>query len=287
MKKRLNLIIIILFLSARPAFAEISCRKITITKYNGVSVGVLVDEENLRGQRVNIVLAYHGTVVGNSKILAAAENMLERAKEVVPDSGNYVVCSVAYPEGEKIAGGNIKEAEAAVLWAKNDASRDLNISVNKVFLLGHSQGAYLVAILNTLQQTDGVVSNSPGPLDHQILCERVEQGMAGYGGGVRKFTCDVIKNRYGSVLTNPQPYQARSLLQSFASAYKAKILFIQGMQDDNSIQLELWPEFRRKVEECSDCAECEFLEIAGGRHGAGFKHPIGVAAIKKFLLDNS
>lgn len=258
--------------------------KVTVNEYNGVSVDVLIDNNTFnkvdKNKSVNVIVAYRGTSADSSKNLSDSEKFIEMVRKITP-VGNNIIVSVVYPEGEKIAGGNIKEAEAGLLWVKNKISSHLGITLGKVLLVGHSQGAYLVSILNTMQQVDGVVSNSPGPLNLQLLCERIENG-AYAKGDLKNFTCDTIKKQYGSVTVNPQPYIDRSLLLSFVSGYKANTLFVQGMEQ-TGIQIELWPLFKKSVQLCSNCAKVEFLDVLNGTHAAGFFVPDAIAREKAFL----
>lgn len=261
--------------------------KVTITEYNGVGVDVLIDNETLnkvnKQQPVNVIVAYRGSTVDPSKILEDSGNFIGRVKKILP-AGNNIIVSVVYPEGEKIAGGNIKDAEAGLLWVKNRISNHLGITLGKVLLVGHSQGAYLVTILNTLQQTDGIFANSPGPLNLKLLCERMENGAYANKYSIGTFTCDTFKKQYGSVKVNPEPYVERSLLLSFISGYKAKTLFTQGMKQ-TGIQIELWPLFKKSVQSCSNCAKVEFLDVPNGEHTAGFEVPDAIAKEKAFLAE--
>ena len=94
-----------------------------------------------------------------------------------------------------------------MLWVKNQASQDLGITVNKIFLAGHSQGGYLVTRLNTMHQTNWVIANAPGPLDLLYRCQLEESGKI-----QASYSCDNLRNEYGSTSTNPNAYSQRSLL---------------------------------------------------------------------------
>lgn len=55
------------------------------------------------------------------------------------------------------------------------------------------------------------------------------------------------------------------------------------MKDDNKIQLELWPIFKSKMQNCTDCATIKFVDISKGKHAAGFNTAKGIAEIKDFI----
>ena len=71
---------------------------------------------------------------------------------------------MAYPQENLLFGDNIVQCEGFVMVG-NNASQELGITVNKIFLGGHSQGGYMVTRLNTMHQTHGVIANAPGPLN--------------------------------------------------------------------------------------------------------------------------
>jgi len=62
------------------------------------------------------------------------------------------VGSVAYPQQNRETGDGVREAEAALLWVKHEASRALGVTVGRIFQAGHSQGGYVVTRLNTMHQ---------------------------------------------------------------------------------------------------------------------------------------
>lgn len=261
-------------------------RTITVSRYNNVSVDVIVDNAKFtkldKTKPVDILVTYHGTVVTDDKVVQWTTGLIGKTNWVI-SWGNYLTIGVAYPEWAKIAWGNIAEAEAGLLYAKNNLASELGLKLGRVFLIGHSQWAYIVAVLNTMQKTDGVISNSPGPIDHKLLCERVEGGIEWYGGGARTFTCNGVKDTYGSVYANPTAYINRSLLGKYSSGYKSDILFIQGLKDENPLQMEQWPSFKAKVLSCTDCMEVDVLDIANGWHGSAFETVEGKNAINQFL----
>jgi len=241
--------------------------------HNQVSVQVVIDKPI--GETVDVIVAYHGTVFTNDKILEAANTTLEQVRRITTRP-QVMIVSVAYPEEGLLMGENLREAEAALLWVKERAAQELGISIRKIFLVGHSQGGYLVTRLNTLHQTDGVVSNGPGPLNLVFRCQLEENGQA---PGTP--TCRLQRQLSGSVLTNPAPYFERSLL-NFTRQFKAPILFVQGM-NDSSIQLNSWPTFKQQIEACTDCAPFRFLEVPNGGHTALFDNPNAISVYNQFL----
>jgi pimeloyl-ACP methyl ester carboxylesterase len=169
----------------------------------------------------------------------------------------------------------LREAEAALLWVKNEASTALGLSIGRVFIAGHSQGAYVVTRLNGLHQTDGVIANAPGPMDFEYRCLLEERGSA---PGSQE--CGLMVQRYGLASANPAPYRRISLL-SFTAGFKADALFVQGL-DDGVIQMRSWPLFKQSVQACTDCQRPVFLEVAGG-HDALFTSFEAREAFNRFV----
>jgi len=247
--------------------------------YNGVGVDVVIDipDKGYTGNSTDVLVVYPGTVEDDSKTIDAAKKLLENTKNTI-ERDDLLLVSVAYPQEELLLGDNIREAEAALLWVKNEASQDLGVNIDDVYLLGHSQGGYLVTRLNTMHKTSGVIANAPGPINIVFTCRLNERGT---GDMPASKACALLKEEYGSVLQNPGPYAARSLI-NFSSGYKSDILFVQGMQD-KKIQTVLWPKFKEKVSQCAACSDYSFLEIEEGGHGAAFSSPEAKQAIDEFL----
>jgi hypothetical protein len=228
--------------------------------YGQTDVNVVVDKPALA--ETDVLILFHGTVLYDSLNIQAAENILERTKELT-ENKNIMFVSVAYPGENMLLGDNIKHAEAALLWVKNKASETLNIKIKKIFLLGHSQGGYLVTRLNTMHETNGVIANAPGPLNLVYRCQLEENGQIPSGSA-----CTKIRQVYGTTTNNPVAYMDRSLL-SFSNGFLSDILFVQGLKD-TPIQMYSWPGFKKNVSECSDCKEVQILEIPGGEHASLF-----------------
>ncbi|MBP7377972.1 MAG: alpha/beta hydrolase fold domain-containing protein, partial [Pyrinomonadaceae bacterium] len=139
-------------------------RRIT---YNNVSMDVVIDKP--ANYFVDVLIAYPGTVVSDANILEAARFILQRTKEIT-NRTDMMIVSVAYPQEGRLMGDNVREAEAALLWVKEKSRKDLKRKVRKIFLIGHSQGGYIVTRLNTMHATDGVIANAPGPLNLVYRC---------------------------------------------------------------------------------------------------------------------
>jgi len=230
-------------------------------RYNNVSVDVVIDKPE--GNSFDAMLVFHGTVGYDSLILGAAQNTLMGFKNLL-DLQNMLIISVAYPEENLLFGDNILQCEAALLWLRNKAATEMGITINKIFLAGHSQGGYIVTRLNTIHQTDGVIANGPGPLNLVYRCGLEESGQIASGA-----PCALINNQFGSTIANPDAYFQRSLL-NFTTGFKSDILFVQGM-NDSEIQMYSWPTFKQAVQNCTDCQSTEFLELAGLGHNALFQ----------------
>ena len=249
---------------------------IQITKnitYNGVSVDLFIDKPD--ADEFDVLMVYRGTVRRDSLILQASQNALERFKSILHRK-DMMIISVAYPEENLLFGDNIHHAEAALLWLKNEAENDLDITVNKVFLAGHSQGGYLVTRLNTMHQTDGVIANAPGPLNLVFRCHLEESGQI-----PNEMECSLLYEEYGSVTTNPDAYFERSLL-NFTTGYKSDILFVQGL-DDGPIHMHSWPQFKEDVESCADCQSVDFLELPEFGHAALFYSQEAIQEFNGFI----
>lgn len=227
--------------------------------YGGVSVQVVIHMPSASVK--DALVLYHPTVWFDDRTLPAAENTLDNFKRLL-QRDDMLLVSVAYPQQNREIGEGLREAEAALLWVKNEASRALGLSIGRVFIAGHSQGAYIVTRLNTLHQTDGVIANAPGPLDFEYRCLLEERG-----GAPGSQECGLMVQRYGPASANPLPYRRISLL-SFTAGFKADALFVQGV-GDSAIQMRSWPLFKQAVQACTDCQRPVFLEVAGG-HDALF-----------------
>jgi len=241
--------------------------------YNKVNVDVVIDKPAKNA--LDVLIVFHGTVLYDSEILNAANNILDKFKEVL-DREDMMIVSVAYPGENLLMGDNIVQAEAALLWVKHKANQELGMSVKKIFLAGHSQGGYLVTRLNTMHETNGVIANAPGPLNLVYRCQLEETGQIQPGA-----TCAKLKNVYGTTSSNPDAYMQRSLL-NFTNGFKSDILFVQGL-DDSPIQMYSWPTFKEDVLSCTNCQNSQFVEIPGGGHPSLFTNPIAITAFNNFI----
>lgn len=253
--------------------APIAYRITKSVAYNNINVDVVIDKPAL--DEVDVLMVFHGTVLYDSNLITAANNTLDKFKSIL-DRNDMMIVSVVYPQENVLLGDNIVQAEAALLWLKNKASQELGITVNKVFLGGHSQGGYLVTRLNTMHQTNGVIANAPGPLNLVYRCQLEENGQIKSGA-----VCSKLRNIYGSTTNNPNAYFQRSLL-NFTNGFKSDILFVQGL-NDAPIQMYSWPTFKQDVLSCTNCKNKAFVEIAGGEHGALFESMIAKTAFNEFI----
>ncbi len=240
--------------------------------YNNINVDIIIDKPAITN--LDVLIVFHGTVQNDSEILTAASTALNNFKSIL-DKKNMMIVSVAHPQENILFGDNIQHAEAALLWVKNKASKELGITVGKVFLAGHSQGGYLVTRLNRLHQTNGVIANAPGPLNLVYRCELEENGQVQSSS-----TCLKLKNVYGLTTANSSSYFERSLL-NFTDEFKSDILFIQG-QDDSPIQMYSWPSFKQKVVSCTNCQKSQFVDIPGG-HTALFTNTSAKTEFNNFI----
>ncbi len=241
--------------------------------YNNINVDLIIDKPI--NNEVDVLIVYHGTAVFDNKIHEAATTTLNNFKAILSRTDMMIV-SVVYPEENLLMGDNIKHAEAALLWIKNKANTELGIKVKKIFLAGHSQGGYLVTILNTMHTTNGVIANAPGPLNLVYRCNLEETGQI-----QNSVACNLLSTTYGSTTTNPNAYHQRSLLQ-YTTNYKADILFTQGL-NDSPIQLYSWPIFKQSISNCTTCKIVEFVELNGLGHTALFESSLAKTSFNNFI----
>jgi hypothetical protein len=243
---------------------------------DSVSVEAILDKP--AEDSLDVLLLFHGTVGYDSLILEAAQNTLE-GFDAILDREDMLLVSVAYPEEGLLFGDNVRHAEAALLWVRDHAAQELDITVNKVFLAGHSQGGYIVTRLNTMHPTNGVIANAPGPLNLVFRCGLEEDGQLAPGA-----VCTLLYETYGSTQDAPEAYMQRSLL-SFTSGHLSDILFVQGL-DDSPIQMYSWPTFRQQMEACTDCQDRTFLELPGLGHQSLFNSPVAAQAFNDFIAQH-
>ena len=249
---------------------SIDAYRVTQTvSYSNINIDVVIDKPALN--EVDVLLVFHGTVLYDSNLMTAANTTLDKFKSIL-DRADIMIVSVAYPQENVLLGDGINQCEAALLWLKNNASQELGISINKIFLAGHSQGGYMVTRLNTMHQTDGVIANAPGPLNLVYRCQLEEDAQI-----QSSVVCTNLKDVYGTTSDNPNSYFQRSLL-NYTNDFKSDILFVQGL-DDSPIQMYLWPTFKQNVTSCSSCQNRQFIEIPGGGHASLFE---SVTAKKEF-----
>lgn len=258
-----------MFLLCVPSNAQ-DVRRIT---HNKVSFDVVIDRPP--NPVVDVVVAYHGTVQSDDQIIPAAINTLNRVKEITNRS-DVMFVSVAYPQQFVLFGDGIREAEAALLWVRERTRKVLKRKIRKLFLVGHSQGGYMVTRLNTMHRTDGVIANAPGPLNLVYRCGLEESGQI-----TQSAVCNLLRQTYGTTDANPAAYMSRSLL-NFTNGHRSDILFVQGLAD-SPIQMFSWPTFKQQMTDCTTCQNRQFTEIAGAGHTAMFDHPAGIAAYNAFI----
>lgn len=240
--------------------------------YNVINLDVIIDKPV--SDNPDVLIVFHGTVQSDSEIITAANTTLNKFKGIL-DREDMMIVSVAYPQENLLLGDNIAQAEAALLWVKNNADQELGITVGKIFLAGHSQGGYLVTRLNTLHQTNGVIANAPGPLNLVYRCSLEENGQVQSSA-----VCIKLQNVYGLTTVNSEAYFERSLL-NFTNGFKSDILFFQGL-NDSPIQLHSWPIFKEEVTNCTNCQNSQFIEIPGG-HAALFENASAKTEFNHFI----
>jgi hypothetical protein len=241
--------------------------------YNNVSVDVVIDKPV--NTFVDVLVAFPGTVATDDQIIPAAQNILTRVKEIT-NRTDMMIVSVAYPQQGRLLGDGIREAEAALLWVKERSRKELKKKIRKIFLIGHSQGGYMVTRLNTMHATNGVIANGPGPLNLVYRCGLEESGQIQPSA-----VCTLLRQTYGTTTANPTPYVERSLL-NFTTGYKSDILFVQGLQD-SPIQMTSWTPFKQQVTNCTNCQNRQLVEITNAGHTALFDNAEAINAYNTFI----
>jgi hypothetical protein len=249
----------------------VAYRESKTIKYNQKEIKIIVDKP--ASDDLDVLMVFHGTVLRDSNLVEAANNTLDSFKALL-DSSRMMIVSVIYPQEKILLGDNVQLCESALLWLKYSASSELGIKINKIFLAGHSQGAYVATRLNTIHQTNGVIANAPGPLNLIYRCKLEEDGKIKSG-----LECSKLKKEFGSTTDNPDAYFQRSLM-NYTNGYKSDILFIQGL-DDSPIQLYSWPTFKQEVLNCTNCNKRQFVEVPQKGHGSLFQDS---SAQKEFNL---
>ena len=270
------LLSVIYFFSCNNGNIEQSIDTYRVTKtisYNNINVDVVIDKPALN--EVDVLLVFHGTILYDLNLMSAANTTLDKFKSVL-DRNDMMIVSVAYPQENILLGDSIIQCEAALLWLKNNASQELGITVNKIFLAGHSQGGYMVTRLNTMHQTNGVIANAPGPLNLVYRCQLEENDQV-----QSSVVCTNLMDLYGTTYNNPNAYFQRSLL-NFTNDFKSDILLVQGL-DDSPIQMYLWPTFKQDVLSCSTCQNRQFVEIPGGGHISLFESQTAKTEFNNFI----
>lgn len=269
------IVIFIVFYSCKtqePIIPEepVAYRQYRTISYNQKEIEIIVDKP--ASDVVDILMVFHGTVMNDSNLVEAANNTLDSFKELL-DSSKMMIVSVIYPQEKILLGDNVQLCESALLWLKYRASSELGITINKIFLAGHSQGAYVATRLNTMHETNGVIANAPGPLNLIYRCKLEEDGKIKSG-----VECSKLRQAYGSTTDNPDAYLQRSLM-NFTRGYQSDILFVQGIED-SPIQLYSWPTFKQEVLNCTNCSKRQFVEVPHKGHGSLFQDSV---AKKEFI----
>jgi len=76
-------------------------RTITVSKYNNVSVDVIIDNAKFtkldKTKPVNIIVTYHGTALTDDKIIEGTTGLIKKTNNALGEH-NYLTIGVAYPE---------------------------------------------------------------------------------------------------------------------------------------------------------------------------------------------
>jgi hypothetical protein len=255
--------------------------------WSGKEISIKTDTSDIqtfinkpKGTTFDLLLIFHGTTESSDNNTKAALDLSNQlGKKIIADRPGLMTASVVYDANEILRGGKIPidTAEKALEWFQNgQASNELGIKINKIYLLGHSQGGYVVIKLNSLYKTDGVIANGPGPIDLTWHCKKAQSGPSLANDEV----CNVMQKLYGDAKTNPAPYDERSLVFGLGPM-KAPLLILQGL-DDKKGQLELIPELMAKLKSYENGPSIQLVEIPNVGHYT-FTDRTSWSALTKFL----
>lgn len=128
-----------------------------------------------------------------------------------------------------------------------------------------------------MHQTNSVIANAPGPLNLIYRCQLVENEQA-----PASYTCNNLRNVFGTTLANANDYHQRSLL-NYTTFFKSDILFIQGLED-MAFQMYSWLTFKKEELNCTNCQNRQFVEIPGG-HTAIFQSQTAKTEFNQFIIN--
>jgi poly(3-hydroxybutyrate) depolymerase len=202
----------------------------------------------------DVVVLLHGTITSPMVRPEDAAEKFIALMRVEVRASDRVLVSVAYPQdaiplanqssfgdvGGLLFGDNIRYPQAAIGWVHEElagwlASNAPGITPGRLFLFGHSQGAYLAHRLNALVDSDGVIANATGPIDLLDRCALDEKGPND------NVTCNKLEMVHGPTATHPGVYEERSL-KVFLTGHRAPSLFVQAT-DDTKYQVDLMRAF--------------------------------------------
>lgn len=243
--------------------------------YNNKNIKVFINKP--LGDEFDAILMFHGTTMNNTRSIKSAMDISTLGNEITNNTDKFMTISVAYKESNLLIGDELEEAETSLLWLKNKIYDDLNITINKIYLFGHSRGGYIVLRLNNKYKTDGVIANAPGPISLDYLCLLVEQKII---IDKEDSVCNNMRNLFGTTNENPDEYTKRSLLYNIDNL-QSRMLIIQGL-DDKNIQLKLMPQLLDKINKCKNCANFELLKLNNTPHWS-FNQNITIDKIRNFI----
>jgi len=232
------------------------------------------------GNEFDAILLFHGTSYSDEASVNSALKFSKVGKDIQEEIGDMMTISVAYRETGILPGDEIQEAEAALLWLMDNADEEYGFKINNIYLLGHSRGGNMVTVLNTKHKTDGIIADSPGPVDLLYTCGLVESGELSSPSIPATRICPDIEKAYGDTKSNPSEYEKRSLINNIDGP-KSRMLFIQGLKNQK-MQSKLMKDLMEKLDECSDCPDYELLELESVSHWS-FDDAEAMKAIYEFI----
>lgn len=243
-------------------------------KYKDQEVDTIIYDP--KKENVNIILLFHWTVIDDTNIYDATNIILQKLKKIL-NRDDFMIISVSHPQEKWLLWDNLKYAKTALLWTKNNASEELWVNINKIFMIWHSQWWYLASILNTMYEIDWVIVNAPWPINIKYRCELEEKWkMENWK------VCTDLYNEFGNTKNNPNEYIKRSLISSIKQKFKSDILLIQWLKD-KKIQLNMWPYLKKRIIDVNNKNRYKFLEIDNAEHWALFETKIWIKWLNDFL----
>ncbi|RMF55492.1 hypothetical protein D6745_01815 [Candidatus Woesearchaeota archaeon] len=197
-------------------------------------------------------------------------NSAKRISDLVKDKFNrlgYLSLVVVYKQETGLGDKDLKDFLCAVRWAKHNAG-EYGLKLDKIYLLGHSRGGYIVSFANTIEKTNGVIANS-FVTDLRRLYEMTENKEIGlYDPELQKRAENIInltiRSYSGTPDEVPKIWEQKSIIPNI-NKMKSRYMFTLG-NDELKYAHEIMGGLEKAFESCNDCVEWEYVKINNMKH---------------------